>query len=71
MENDILIPEDFSCDDRVVKEWKFYKDYLREKHAIMDNESKELEKLFFLSGQSPEAAVKILNIIMAQGYVCI
>ena len=57
-----------------VKAWSYYKDYLTEKGArlkIDAAENDQLEKLFELSGESVENAIKVLNITMRNGYTSV
>lgn len=65
------ISEEFYTNSKIVETWSFYKDYLREKYVRMDNEQSEFEKLYVLSEHCPDAGVRILNLIMANGYTCI
>ena len=54
-----------------VKAWSYYKDYLTEKGARLKSDAAEndqLEKLFELSGESVERAIKVLDITMRNGY---
>ena len=55
----------------VVKAWSYYKKYLTEKGARLKSDAAEndqLEKLFELSGESVERAIKVLDITMRNGY---
>ena len=57
-----------------VKAWFYYKDYLTEKGARLKSDAAEndqLEKLFELSGESVEIAIKVLNITMRNGYTSV
>lgn len=64
----------FLNNEILMKTWGFYKDYLIEKGARMKSgevEQTELEKLFSLSEQSPERAVRLLDMVMVGGYTSI